>query len=54
MILTNIQGNYLLMKCSMMLTGMGKMMVELCSAEMVLRVCRYLSYNTEKIRIRYH
>ena len=30
------------MKCSIILMGMGKTMVELCSAEMVDRVCRYL------------
>ena len=35
------------MKCSTMLMGMGKMMVELCSADMVLRVCRYRSCNTQ-------
>ena len=40
-----------LMKWSRMLMGMGKMMVELCSAEMVLRVCRYLSYNTGRMSI---
>ena len=32
------------MKCSKMLIGIGNMMVELCSAEMLLRVCRYLSW----------
>ena len=32
------------MKCSKILIGIGNMMVELCSAEMLLRVCRYLSW----------
>ena len=31
------------MKCSKMLIGIGNMMVELCSAEILLRVCRYRS-----------
>ena len=32
------------MKCSKMLIGIGNMMVELCSAEMLLSVWRYLSW----------
>ena len=34
----------------MILTGIGKMMVELCSAEIVLRVCKYLSCKQGHIR----
>ena len=39
------------MKCSTMLMGMGKMMVELCSADMVLRVCRYRNCNKQVKRL---
>ena len=41
------------MKWSMMFMGMGKMMVELCSAAMLLSVCRYRSCKGKVTEVRY-